>query len=121
MEVKVSLVIQSNLDDAMIEMSFNPTLAHERLSFIKYLIHHYSDIQTKITVDLVYKQFKNYSITNHQLYKLKNNQYEVNVYKQGSGTNTTIYIVNKKGSTAGIYINAYTAEEAIEGYKNFMK
>jgi hypothetical protein len=53
--------------------------------------------------------------------KLKNNQYEVNVYKQGSGTNTTIYIVNKKGSTAGIYINAYTAEEAIEGYKNFMK
>jgi hypothetical protein len=49
------------------------------------------------------------------------NQYEVNVYKQGSGTNTTIYIVNKKGSTAGIYINAYTPEEAIEGYKNFMK
>jgi len=68
MEVKVSLVIQSNLDDAMIEMSSNPTLAHERLSFIKYLIHHYSDTQTKIMVDLVYNKFKEYSITNHQLY-----------------------------------------------------
>jgi hypothetical protein len=69
METKVSLVIQSNLNDAMIEMSSNPTLAHERLSFVKYLIHHYSDTQTKIIVDFVYEQFKKYSITNHQLYK----------------------------------------------------
>lgn len=120
MEVKVSLVIQSNLDDAMIEMSSNPTLAHERLSFIKYLIHHYSDIQTKITVDLVYSKFKEYSITNHQLYEEMNNQYETKVYMQGV-RNTTIYTVNKKGSTAGLYINAYTAEKAIEEYKNIMK
>ena len=49
------------------------------------------------------------------------NQYEVNVFKQGSGTNTTMYIVNKKGSTAGLYINAYTPEEAIKQYKNFIK
>jgi hypothetical protein len=62
MEVKVSVVIQSNLDDAMIEMSSNPTLAHERLSFIKYLIRHYPDTQTKITVDEDYSKFKKYSI-----------------------------------------------------------
>jgi hypothetical protein len=69
METKVSLVIQSNLSDAMVEMSSNPTLAHERLSFVKYLTHHYSDTQTKIIVDFVYEQFKKYSITNHLLYK----------------------------------------------------
>ena len=69
METKVSLVIQSNLSDAMIEMSSNPTLAYERLSFVKYLTHHYSNTQTKIIVDFVYEQFKQYSITNHLLYK----------------------------------------------------
>ena len=68
-KVRVSLVIQSNLSDAMIEMSSNPTLAHERLSFVKYLVHHYSDTQQLILVDFVYEQFKKYSITNHQLYK----------------------------------------------------
>ena len=68
-KVKVSLVIQSHLSDAMIEMSSNPTLAHERLSFVKYLVHHYSDTQQLILVDFVYEQFKKYSITNHQLYK----------------------------------------------------
>lgn len=69
MKTKINLVIQSNLSDAMIEMSSNPTLAHERLSFVKYLVHHYSDTQQLILVDFVYEQFKKYSITNHQLYK----------------------------------------------------
>ena len=68
-KVKVSLVIQNHLSDAMIEMSSNPILAHERLSFVKYLVHHYSDTQQLILVDFVYEQFKKYSITNHQLYK----------------------------------------------------
>ena len=69
METRVRLVIQSQLSDAMVEMESNPTLAHERLSFVKYLVHHYSDIQQLILVDFVYGQFKKYSITNHQLYK----------------------------------------------------
>ena len=69
MKTKINLVIQNHLSDAMIEMSSNPTLAHERLSFVKYLTHHYSDTQTKIIVDFVYEQFKKYSITNHLLYK----------------------------------------------------
>ena len=69
METKINLVIQNHLSDAMIEMSSNPILAHERLSFVKYLVHHYSDTQQLILVDFVYEQFKKYSITNHQLYK----------------------------------------------------
>ena len=68
MEIKVSLVIQSHLSDAMVEMESNPTLAHERLSFVKYLIHHYSDTQQLILVEWVYEQFKKYSITDHKLY-----------------------------------------------------
>ena len=69
MKTKINLVIQNHLSDAMIEMSSNPILAHERLSFVKYLVHHYSDTQQLILVDFVYEQFKKYSITNHQLYK----------------------------------------------------
>ena len=68
METRVRLVIQSNLSDAMIEMTSNPTLAHERLSFVKYLVHHYSDTQQLILVEFVYEQFKKYSITDHKLY-----------------------------------------------------
>jgi hypothetical protein len=49
------------------------------------------------------------------------NNYEAVVYKQGEGSTPTTYIVNKKGNTVCIYINAYTVEEAIEGYKEFMK
>jgi len=68
METRVSLVIQSHLSDAMVEMGSNPTLAHERLSFVKYLIHHYSNTQQLILVEWVYEQFKKYSITDHKLY-----------------------------------------------------
>jgi hypothetical protein len=68
METRVSLVIQSHLSDAMVEMESNPTLAHERLSFVKYLVHHYSDTQQLILVEWVYEQFKKYSITDHKLY-----------------------------------------------------
>lgn len=68
-KIRVSIVIQSQLNDAMIEMESNPTLAHERLSFVKYLVHHYNDTKQEIMVDFIYGQFKQYSITNHQLYK----------------------------------------------------
>jgi hypothetical protein len=52
----------------MVEMESNPTLAHERLSFVKYLVHHYSNTQQLILVEWVYEQFKKYSITDHKLY-----------------------------------------------------
>jgi len=46
--------------------------------------------------------------------------YEVQVYKEGPGYTNT-YLVNKKGNTAALYINAYTPEGAVERYKKFMK
>jgi len=60
MKTKVSLVIQSNLNDALIEMESNPSLAQERLRFVKYLIHHYSNTNQEIMVDFVYEQFKKF-------------------------------------------------------------
>jgi hypothetical protein len=47
--------------------------------------------------------------------------YEAVVYEQGEGSAPTTYIVNKKGNTVCLYLSAYTAEEAIDRYKKFMK
>lgn len=60
METRVRLVIQSNLSDAMVEMESNPSLAQERLRFVKYLVHHYPETQQLILVDFVYEQFKKF-------------------------------------------------------------
>jgi radical SAM superfamily enzyme len=49
MEVKVRLVIQSHLSDAMAEMSVNPEQAAKRLSFVKLLVSIYSDTNTYAT------------------------------------------------------------------------
>jgi hypothetical protein len=68
METRVRLVIQSNLSDAMVEMESNPTLAYERLSFVKYLVYMFLDTQQRIDVEEVYDQYKEYSITEHKLY-----------------------------------------------------
>jgi hypothetical protein len=56
--MRVSMIIKSHLNDAMIEMDFNPEMAQERLRFAKYLVHMFPDTDTKIDVDVVYKQFK---------------------------------------------------------------
>jgi len=56
--MRVSMIIKSHLNDAMIEMDSNPEMAQERLRFVKYLIHMFPDTDTKIDVDVVYKQFK---------------------------------------------------------------
>ena len=56
--MRVSLVIKSHLNDAMIEMDSNPEMAQERLRFVKYLVHMFPDTDQKIDVDVVYKQFK---------------------------------------------------------------
>ena len=57
-EVKVSLVIQSHLDDIMLEMEINPAQAEKRLRFVKYLIHVYPNTNIKIDIDEVYNEFK---------------------------------------------------------------
>ena len=57
-KVKVSLVIKSHLNDAMVEMSFNPELAQTRLEFVKYLVHYYPNTEQEIMVDWVYEQFQ---------------------------------------------------------------
>jgi len=63
-KVRVSLVIQSHLNDALYEMSFNlPGFNHqsqERLRFVKYLVHHYPNTNQEILVDFVYEQFKKF-------------------------------------------------------------
>ena len=58
MKIRVSLVIQSHLNDAMIEIQYNPELAQSRLEFVKYLVHMFPYTDEEIDVDVVYKQFK---------------------------------------------------------------
>jgi len=68
-KVRVSLVIQSMLSDAMVEvhhpelMEEGPELmeeGQERLRFVKYLVHHYPNTNQDILVDFVYEQFKQF-------------------------------------------------------------
>jgi hypothetical protein len=58
MELIVSIVMQSHLSDAMIEMNFNPEQANHRLRFVKYLINMFPDTNEKVDIDEVYKQFE---------------------------------------------------------------
>jgi len=59
-KVRVSIVIQSMLNDAMVEVHHQELMdeGQERLRFVKYLIHHYSNTNQDIMVDFVYEQFK---------------------------------------------------------------
>ena len=59
-KVRVSLVIQSMLNDAMVEVHHQELMeeGQERLRFVKYLVHMFPDTDEKIDVDVVYKQFK---------------------------------------------------------------
>ena len=61
-KVRVSLVIQSMLNDAMVEVHHSQVMneAQERLRFVKFLIHHYPNTQQEILVDFVYEQFKKF-------------------------------------------------------------
>lgn len=70
MEVRISIVIQSMLSDAIHEYSmsddasnrFTPDVyrgkAQERIRFVKYLVHMFPDTNKSINVDTVYNQFK---------------------------------------------------------------
>jgi hypothetical protein len=59
MKVKVSLVIKSNLSDAMMEANHPKFMdqAQERLRFVMYLIHMFPNTEEEIDVDSVYKEF----------------------------------------------------------------
>ena len=62
-KVRVSIVIQSMLNDAMVEVHHQELMeeGQERLRFVKYLILYYPDTTQKILVDFVYEQFKKFS------------------------------------------------------------
>lgn len=47
----VSLVIQSDLTNAIVEMYNNPQLAEQRIQFVKFLISKYPNLNTKISDD----------------------------------------------------------------------
>jgi hypothetical protein len=55
---KVSLVIQSQLNDAIVEMGIMPIQAEERLRFVKWMVNMFPDTNVRVDVDVVYKQFK---------------------------------------------------------------
>lgn len=58
MNTRVSLIIKSQLNDAMIEMDINPIQAQKRLEFVKWLVHMFPETDVKVDADVVYKQFK---------------------------------------------------------------
>jgi hypothetical protein len=57
MESKVSMIIQSHLSDAALEMSFNPDQAELRINFVKFLVHTYPDTNVRINPHPIYKQW----------------------------------------------------------------
>ena len=61
-KIRVSIVIQSMLSDAMVEVHHQELMeeGQERLRFVKYLVHHYTNTQQEILVDFVYEQFKQF-------------------------------------------------------------
>lgn len=57
MESKVSMIIQSHLSDASLEMSFNSELALIRINFVKFLVHTYPDTNVRINPHQIYKKW----------------------------------------------------------------
>ena len=58
MNTRISLIIKSQLNDAMVEMSTNQEQSQERLRFVKYLVHMFPDTDTRIDEEVVFTQFK---------------------------------------------------------------
>ena len=56
--MKVSLLIQSHLSDALIEMGPNSNQAQERIRFVKWLISTYPDTTTRVDEDEVFEKYK---------------------------------------------------------------
>jgi len=53
--VRLSIVIQSLLNDARIDSS----RTMENIRFVSFLIHHHPDTTVKVDIDALYEKFKN--------------------------------------------------------------
>ena len=63
-KVKVSLVIKSHLNDAMIEMNYGmENSVDHRLRYVNYLVHYFPDTNQEIIPDFVYDLFLNSNIS----------------------------------------------------------
>ena len=59
-KVKVSLVIKSHLNDAMLEMGYGMEKSVDhRLRYVNYLVHYFPDTNQEIIPDFVYDLFLN--------------------------------------------------------------
>lgn len=56
--ITLSIVINSHLSDSLIEMSFNPELAKDRIRFVKILTHRFSDLNQRVSEDELNKIWK---------------------------------------------------------------
>ena len=59
--IKVSLLIQSNLSDVLIEMGPHSNQAQERIRFVKWLIATYPDTTTRVDEDEVFEKYKSFN------------------------------------------------------------
>ena len=58
MEIKISMVIQSHLSDAMLEMHSDPEQAGNRIKFVKWLVHMFPDTQERVTEEELHQWWK---------------------------------------------------------------
>ncbi len=59
--IKVSMLIQSHLSDALIEMGAYPEQAQERIRFVKWLVGAYPDTATRVDEDEVLEVYKSFN------------------------------------------------------------
>lgn len=57
-DIRLSIVINSHLSDALIEMEFNPELSAKRIRFVKVLTNMFSDLNIRVTEDELNKIWK---------------------------------------------------------------
>ena len=53
--IPLQIVINSHLSDSLIEISFNPKLAKDRIRFVKILTNRFSDLSERIEEDVLNK------------------------------------------------------------------
>jgi hypothetical protein len=53
--IPLQIVINSHLSDSLIEISFNPQLAKDRIRFVKILTNRFSDLNERIEEDVLNK------------------------------------------------------------------
>lgn len=56
--MKVSMLIQSHLSDALVEMGSNPSTAQERIRFVKWLVSTHPDTTTRVDEDEIFEEYK---------------------------------------------------------------